>query len=324
MMILRFLLGRYYQFLTSPVALQCHLVSFSSNIFDSFLHLTSRLYFPRCKCQTREHNLRQGQVQWDYLHFPGMRRFYHLGSTSKFDDFSNPIESFLVNQLAMNHKPLHHFTAVSILLLPSPLFPPPSLNHFDHYHLPSENHLSDSWRKSLFFSFSSEILRSICCCLCNFSLQEVSLKTLVVDLDLDLEDKHVRSSPHHLFSSLSEGHFSVVPRQCCRCWQNCLQRFWFWFGRHSLACLNLQPHRLSESRCLRAPPCVQALAGPEHIPAASLLINCYQQHEPQAPPWPLSLAEASHWSTQFYKLAYDWSAPQKIRLHHIILGKTNL
>ena len=46
-----------------------------------------------------------------------------------------------------------------------------------------------------------------------------------------------------------------------------------------------------------------------------------QHQEPQAPP---SLAEPSHWSTQFYKLASDWSAGLAIRLHHIILGRTGV
>ena len=37
-----------------------------------------------------------------------------------------------------------------------------------------------------------------------------------------------------------------------------------------------------------------------------------QQLEPQAPP--LSLVEASHWTTQFYKSVSDWSAGLAIRL----------
>ena len=55
--------------------------------------------------------------------------------------------------------------------------------------------------------------------------------------------------------------------------------------------------------------------------SCSVLSSTAIAEEPQAPSL---LAEPSHWSTQFYKLASDWSAVLAIRLHHIILGQTNL
>ena len=61
----------------------------------------------------------------------------------------------LVNQLAMNHKPLHHFTAVSILLLPSPLFPPSLFLSFVSLSSVCPSHsLSVSLFLSLCFSLS--------------------------------------------------------------------------------------------------------------------------------------------------------------------------
>ena len=49
----------------SPIALHCHLVSVLLNIFDSFLHLTSRLYCLHCK-QGSMNRRKSGNVAGDW------------------------------------------------------------------------------------------------------------------------------------------------------------------------------------------------------------------------------------------------------------------